>query len=322
MTVALPPQVVPAFRWAWTALGLFLILVSLLSCAGHPLRGDRPRGVYHQVKAGENLTAIARAYRVALQDLAEINNISNPDQIEAGSVIFVPDATQIVDIVPPVARAAETAAPKPAAAPPKPKPPPADPTGSLPGERVADRAAPSRDAAAGETAAKDRMPPLRESQKGEVPGKAAATPIVAPPLPPTPEKRGDEKRQGLTFDKTRFIWPVQGKVISQFGMQPNRMYFNGIRIAAPGGTAVLAAADGTVIFSASLKDYGETIIIKHADQYATVYSHLGTRTVRGETRVKRGDRIAFLDDAGQGEVFVHFEIRQNNKARNPLFLLP
>jgi len=78
-----------------------------------------------------------------------------------------------------------------------------------------------------------------------------------------------------------------------------------------------------VIFSALLKDYGETIIIRHEDQYATVYSHLGIRAVRGETRVKKGDRIAFLGKSGdQEEPYLHFEIRYKNKARNPLFFLP
>ena len=86
---------------------------------------------------------------------------------------------------------------------------------------------------------------------------------------------------------------------------------------------VQAAADGLVIFSASLKDYGETIIIQHEDQYATVYAHLGIRAVRGEARVKKGDRIAFLGKSeDQQEPYLHFEIRQKNKARNPLFFLP
>jgi murein DD-endopeptidase MepM/ murein hydrolase activator NlpD len=101
------------------------------------------------------------------------------------------------------------------------------------------------------------------------------------------------------------------------------MYYNGIRTAAGEGTAVQAAADGHVIFSASLKDYGETIIVQHEGQYATVYAHLGIRTVRVESRVKKGDRIAFIGKADPPEEpYLHFEIRQKNKARNPLFFLP
>ena len=81
-----------------------LIGAMLLSCSGYPVRSDRPRGVYHRVKSGETLSAIARAYHVKLQDLAEINNISKPDQIETDSVIFIPDANQVVDDVMTAAR--------------------------------------------------------------------------------------------------------------------------------------------------------------------------------------------------------------------------
>ena len=86
---------------------LLLIGLTILSCAGYPLRSERPRGIYHRVKSGETLSAIARAYQVNLQDLAEINNISNPDQIEVDSVIFVPDASQVLDDVLTAARLAE-----------------------------------------------------------------------------------------------------------------------------------------------------------------------------------------------------------------------
>ena len=137
------------------------------------------------------------------------------------------------------------------------------------------------------------------------------------------KKETVEKAEEIQFDKDRFIWPVKGKVVSRFGIQPNKMNFNGIRIAATEEAAVQAAAGGTVIFSAPLKEYGETIIIKHEDNYATVYTHLGTRTVRGDARVKKGDRIAFLGKAGERvESYLYFEIRHKNKARNPLFFFP
>ena len=152
-----------------------------------------------------------------------------------------------------------------------------------------------------------RAPKRRKARKSEI----------------QPPKQDTGEREGIQFDKKRFIWPVKGKVVSQFGIQPNRMSFNGIRIAAGEGTAVQAAAGGSVIFSALLKDYGETIIIKHDDYYATVYTHLGIRTVREETQIKKGDRIAFLGKAdGREEPYLHFEIRYKNKARNPLFFLP
>jgi lipoprotein NlpD len=160
----------------------------------------------------------------------------------------------------------------------------------------------------------------RDAVARGIPGKSEGNETVGQIVK---KKENGEKSEVIQFDKERFIWPVKGKVISRFGIQPNRMNFNGIRIAAGEETAVQAAANGTVICSASLKYYGETIIIKHEDNYATVYTHLGTRTIREDTRVRRGDRIAFLGKAGEKEEpYLYFEIRHKNKAMNPLFFLP
>jgi len=307
----------PLFRaCSWLIAGrkvvsFLLIGAIFLSCSGYSVRSSRPRGIYHRVKSGETLSAIARAYHVKLQDLAEINNISKPDQIETDSVIFIPDANQVVDDVFTAARSQtprveipiyeatdaetrkETAPAVPRKEPPK-------------KERVAEPA--------------KRREKDRDKVAPSITGKVEGTEIVEKTAK---KKEPGEKADEVQFDKERFIWPVKGKVISWFGIQPNRMNFNGVRIAAAEEAAVQAAAGGTVIFSAPLKEYGETIIIKHEDHYATVYTHLGTRTVRGDARVKKGDRIAFLGKADdKEEPYLYFEIRHKNKARNPLFFLP
>ncbi len=305
-------------------LGFILIGLTILSCAGYPLRSERPRGVYHRVKGGETLTAIAGAYRVNLQDLAEINNIANPDQIEADSVIFVPDANQVLDDVLTAARSQRPMV-SPQFEPPLERPKPAaeakTPALEPPRKPPAAEAVKKREEAPVVSIPKERPAPLRVEERAlppAIPEKPEGVKIESPPARP-----GERKKEEIHFDRKRFVWPVTGKVVSQFGIQPNRMYFNGIRIAAAEGTAVVAAAGGLVIFSQPLKDYGETVIIKHDDQYATVYTQLGVRTVREETRVKQGDRIAFLGKTdGGGDPYLHFEIRHRNKARNPLFFLP
>ena len=306
---------------------MLLIGLTILSCAGYRLKSERPRGIYHRVKSGETLSAIARAYQVNLQDLAEINNISNPDQIEVDSVIFVPDANQVLDDVLTAARSQRTLAATPVV-----EAPVVLGKAEVSGKEVPDKEIPkkapvagavkSREAVPVDVPTKDRaaIPPAKE-ERTTLPKSTEKTESEKTEV--QPPKQGTEEREGLQFDKKRFIWPVKGKVVSQFGIQPNRMSFNGIRIAAGEGTAVQAAAGGSVIFSALLKDYGETIIIKHDDYYATVYTHLGIRTVREETQIKKGDRIAFLGKAdGREEPYLHFEIRYKNKARNPLFFLP
>jgi lipoprotein NlpD len=303
-------------------MGFFLIGLIILSCSGLSLRDARPRGVYHRVKSGETLSAIARAYRVDIQELAEINNIRYSDRIETDSVIFVPDANQILDDI---MIAARPRAPSPALQ--------AKETPVKKETAVFSTEIPKNGAAVegkrqpqppAEAAAKDRPVLSRAAERDLSLQKSAGTlesgETAGPPARP---KESGEKQEQIQFDKKRFIWPVKGTVVSPFGIQSNRMYFNGIRIAAGEGTPVQAAADGVVIFSAPLKDYGETIIIQHEDHYATVYAHLGIRTVQGEVRVKKGGRIAFIGKAAaKEEASLHFEIRQNNKARNPLFFLP
>ena len=310
-------------------IGLALIGAMLLSCSGLSLRTDGPRGIYHPVKKGETLSVIARAYHVKLRDLAEINHIDKPDQIEAGSVIFIPDANQVLDDVlaavqpqqavraTPVAEASPASVKTPIiVAAPRKEPAKKEkvPGSETPSERTPVVAP-----------AKEKSVPARETERDAV-SRGPASPVPGDTVTASPRfNEGDGKGMGLQFDKDRFIWPVNGngKVIARFGKQPNKMDFNGIWIAAAEGSAILAAANGVVIYSADLKGYGDTIIIKHEDGYATVYTHLETRTVRGDARVKKGDRIAFLGKVdNREEPYLHFEVRYKNKAIDPLSFFP
>jgi lipoprotein NlpD len=300
----------------------------LLSCSGSPVRSDRSHGVYHRVKSGETLSAIARAYHVKLQDLAEINNISKPDQIETDSVIFIPDASQVVDDVITAARSQVPPVEKnifdPTEAETKAAIAPAGARKEPLKKEMTTESVKRREKTPIDITTKERATLSRTADQDGVAPVASGKPERAESVDQAPRKKENgEKADEIQFDKDRFIWPIKGKVISRFGIQPNKMNYNGIRIAATEEAAVQAAAGGTVIFSAPLKEYGETIIIKHEDNYATVYTHLGTRTVRGEARVKKGDRIAFLGKAvDKGDPYLYFEIRHKNKARNPLFFLP
>ena len=120
-----------------------------------------------------------------------------------------------------------------------------------------------------------------------------------------------------------FIWPVRGSVTTSFGIQPNKTYNNWIKIVSPARTKVKAAASGTVIFSSQLKNYGETVIIRHKDNLATVYTHLKKRYVKTDQNIKKGETIAIVGETDDnGNAYINFEIRLQGKARNPLFFLP
>lgn len=349
-----------------------LLSVFLFSCSiqivdrGSVKSSERMRGVYHRVKPGETLWRISKAYNVDLQELAEINNITDASRISAGNVVFIPDAPRVIDL-PPVKPPVET---RPAAV----KPPEKQVTART--EPEAGGAGPeAAGAAAGAVSAggrskvkeesiSDRVPATKTERSPasakppektmprsvETPEKAdAAKTQVAmkPPVPPPPVKtpdtglteraavspppkkpepapRAEEPQGQIRIDKGRFMWPLRGPVITRFGIQPSGMKYNGIKIAAKEGAPVQAAAAGTIIYASYVKGYGDTIIVKHDENYTTVYAYLKSSVAKKDDRVKKGEKIASVGPSEEpgGEPHLYFEIRERNKARNPQFFLP
>lgn len=72
----------------------------------------------------------------------------------------------------------------------------------------------------------------------------------------------------------------------------------GVDYAAPAGTAVSAAASGTVVLAGWLGGYGRTVRIRHANGYETLYGHLSRLDVRAGQRVQQGDRIGAVGSSG------------------------
>lgn len=120
-----------------------------------------------------------------------------------------------------------------------------------------------------------------------------------------------------------FAWPVQGPVIKEFGIAGGLKH-DGINIQAPSGAPVRVAAPGKVAFSSRLQGYGNIIIVEHNGHYATIYANNETNLVTSGQWVKRGQLIARVGNSGgQGSTpYLHFQIRQKNRPRNPLFHLP
>ena len=311
---------------AWRLIITALLLVNLLcGCTVFP---TKTKGVYHRVRSGETLWSIARAYDIKIQELAEANNITDPTLIGLDSVLFIPDANQVVDDV--ISSVRETG---PSVKPLQSEQSEEKPQVLKPGkEKLPMNKVPVKHEVKATRGGSEHK--TEETSKREVKDVSAKrkvdSPVLAAIEPPKQDsgKRIENKATGaeadkIKFDKDRFVWPVKGKVRAKFGIQPNGMYYNGIKIAAKESAPVSAAANGIVIFSGPLKDYGDTIIIKHEDNYATVYTNLNNRFVKVDDTVKKGSRIAILGKSQKkGEGLLSFEIRYKNKARNPLFFLP
>lgn len=126
----------------------------------------------------------------------------------------------------------------------------------------------------------------------------------------------------IEIDRTKFVWPVEGSVFSNFGIRNGRRH-DGIDISARAGTPIKAADGGKVVFSSKLSGYGNTVIIRHSGNFFTTYAHNQKNLVLKGSSVKRGDHIANVGATGRATgPHCHFEIRHGQKARNPLFFLP
>jgi murein DD-endopeptidase MepM/ murein hydrolase activator NlpD len=117
-------------------------------------------------------------------------------------------------------------------------------------------------------------------------------------------------------------WPAEGPVISAFGHRRSGWH-GGIDIKAPLGTPVQAAAPGTVVTAGIEARYGLVVKIEHAQGFVTVYAHNDVNLVEVGDRVAVGDLIALVGMTGRATTHhVHFEIRRDGLAYNPLYLLP
>lgn len=146
----------------------------------------------------------------------------------------------------------------------------------------------------------------------------ARTPQRAPARPRTQPPPSQEQRPAPAL--SGFIWPVNGRIIETFGMKDGKKH-DGINIQAPAGTHIKAAKSGSVIFSARLPGHGNTIILKHEENYVTVYGNNRENIVRHGQWVNKGSTIATVGTSGNTH-YLHFQIRRWNIARNPLHYLP
>ena len=119
-----------------------------------------------------------------------------------------------------------------------------------------------------------------------------------------------------------FIWPVNGAVVSGYGMRWGRLH-EGIDIAASTtGTPIWAAAAGTVIHAGWLGGYGNLVVVDHGNGLATAYAHASAILVGVGQQVAQGESVALVGSTGNSSgPHLHFEVRVNGAAVDPLFYM-
>jgi murein DD-endopeptidase MepM/ murein hydrolase activator NlpD len=114
------------------------------------------------------------------------------------------------------------------------------------------------------------------------------------------------------------IWPVNGPIVSPFGMRWGRLHA-GVDIAVPSGTPVHAAQSGRVIIAGWVGGYGNYVCIAHAGSLSTCYGHNSSLGVSQGQSVKQGQVIS--SSGCTGHCFgphVHFETRINGSPVDPM----
>lgn len=154
------------------------------------------------------------------------------------------------------------------------------------------------------------VPTVREPIGGRTP---VAEPAAAEPPAPVPGEQPPAAGDG------QWQWPAAGSVIAGFNEGSNK----GLDIGGKVGDPVIAAAAGKVVYAGSgLRGYGKLIVIKHNQEFNSVYAHNDRLLVKEDDQVVQGQKIAELGSSETDRPKLHFEIRKQGKAVDPAGYLP
>jgi murein DD-endopeptidase MepM/ murein hydrolase activator NlpD len=128
----------------------------------------------------------------------------------------------------------------------------------------------------------------------------------------------------LSSVSSNFSWPVQGKILKAYAPKSTNAALknDGINIAAPKGTPVIASSPGEVVYVGEVEGLGKTVVIKHPNKVATSYSHLDKITVKKGSPIEQGDKIAEVGKSGGvSQSQLHFQVREGTTTIDPTTVL-
>ncbi len=147
------------------------------------------------------------------------------------------------------------------------------------------------------------------------PSASTALPRTSPGPEPVPTPPSANLATSQTASSARFQMPVAGNIVRDYDEDD----FTGIGISASAGSAVGAAADGTVMLITRDTNQNAILVIRHPDELLTVYSGIDDISVDRGDSVKRGQKVAEIKSGSPSSLF--FQVRKGNDTFDPLTYL-
>src|SRR5262245_14547111 len=312
-----------AFHPLYKVLVIAIVPLAVAACASVRPTASPPAGTASfiaPVFPGDTLTTIATRYGVGVDELLALNSVKDPNRRVIGGQVRVPAYARPREMMPaqqiasPAAPAMASAPTEPAVtAPPtvliQPRPP------AIESQPLAPLPTTPRARATVNAPAPPKAPPAAAS-----PAAMAVTPPATPEtswydwlVPVTPPV-------ALTVEtEHHLIWPVEGRVISHFGDNPNGGRTDGINVEAPRGAPIHTVDSGEVSYVGNeLKGYGNLVLIRHDNGFITAYAHADSVQVKRGQRVERGQIIGSAGDTGNvSQPQLHFELRRGTTPVDP-----
>lgn len=285
---------------------------------GQKLKGPKTTAKAYVVGEDDTMALVAKRFGVTARALAAANDMKVGATLREGRKLTLPsgykDRGPIRETV---------------AAPPRPAPPahiPYIPPPVTPPVATPPAAAPQPTPPASRPAPQPYTPLPPPPAARPTPPPATRPPTT--PIVPSSGPVADSTISSL--GRGRFIWPLRGDVLSDFGPKGTGQRNDGINIRAQAGEPVRAAAGGDVVYAGDqVPGFGNLVLVKHADGWVTAYGHLGRVDVKMTQDVVQGQQIGMAGSTGGvSETQVHFEVRYaptpQDRARpvDPKLVLP
>ena len=256
------------------------------------------------VKRSDTLYSIALEHGSDYRELAQLNQLDDPSKIRVGQELRLPMNEERPVAQVGAARPSREIESRPLGS--------SSTTSSSPAQAAVDPGM--------KTSPKALRLPYSEQNLASL-SRGDARPDTKPEAKPEPKPEAAKPAPALERDPEAidFAWPARGRVMQGFA-EPNN---KGLDIAGKPGDPVLAAASGRVMYTGTgIRGYGKLIVIKHDNNFNSVYAHNREILVKEGQNVTRGQRIAELGDTDTDAPKLHFEIRKSGKPVDPARYLP